>query len=96
MNVSLTPELEAFVQDKVASGRYTSASEVIRESLRLLEEREWIRERRIDELRAEIQKGIAELEGGEGILLTTDAEKGEFFDDIKRRGRERQDRRRQA
>ena len=40
MNISLTPELEQMVDDKVKSGRYASASEVIREGLRLLEERE--------------------------------------------------------
>ncbi len=39
-NVSLTPELEALVDSKVASGRYRSASEVVRAALRLLEERE--------------------------------------------------------
>jgi antitoxin ParD1/3/4 len=38
MNVSLTPELDEFVAGKVESGRYTSASEVVREALRLLEE----------------------------------------------------------
>jgi len=38
MNVSLTPELEEFIAVKVESGRYTSASEVVREALRLLEE----------------------------------------------------------
>lgn len=43
MNVSLTPELERFVQEKVHSGRYTSASEVVREALRLLEEHEKVR-----------------------------------------------------
>jgi antitoxin ParD1/3/4 len=43
-NVSLTPELEALVDSKVASGRYRSASEVVRAALRLLEERE----RRLD------------------------------------------------
>ena len=43
-NVSLTPELEALVDQKVASGRYRSASEVVRAALRLLDERE----RRID------------------------------------------------
>ncbi len=42
-NVSLTPELEALVDSKVASGRYRSASEVVRAALRLLDERErWI------------------------------------------------------
>ena len=40
MNVSLTQELASFVNEKVASGRYGSASEVVRTSLRLLEERE--------------------------------------------------------
>ncbi len=40
MNVSLTPELEELVRHKVQSGRYLSASEVMREALRLLEERD--------------------------------------------------------
>jgi len=40
MNVSLTPELESFVTAKVEGGRYRSASEVVREALRLLEKRE--------------------------------------------------------
>ena len=40
MNVSLTPELEEFVSTKVRSGRYNSASEVVREALRLPEERD--------------------------------------------------------
>lgn len=54
MNVSLTPELERFIREKVESGRYQSSSEVMREALRLLEERERVRE----QLRSEIQKGI--------------------------------------
>ena len=40
MNVSLTPELEKIVAERVSSGRYASASEVIRQALRLLEERD--------------------------------------------------------
>lgn len=43
MNVSLTPELEKFVDDKVESGLYNNASEVVRESLRLLKEHDEIR-----------------------------------------------------
>ncbi|NBJ13890.1 type II toxin-antitoxin system ParD family antitoxin [Microvirga arsenatis] len=46
-NVSLTPELEALVDNKVASGRYRSASEVVRAALRLLDERE----RRIEQMK---------------------------------------------
>jgi antitoxin ParD1/3/4 len=46
-NVSLTPELETLVDSKVASGRYRSASEVVRAALRLLDERERSLERRL-------------------------------------------------
>ena len=49
LNVSLTPELEQFVESRVASGRYQTASEVIREGLRLLEEREQTREAALEE-----------------------------------------------
>ena len=45
MNVSLTPELEQYVSAKVESGRYNSASEVVREALRLLEEHEQVEAR---------------------------------------------------
>ena len=58
MNVSLTPELEALVRHKVESGRYLSASEVMREALRLLEERDKLQELRREELRKEIRKGL--------------------------------------
>jgi len=47
MNVSLTAELEQFVASKVASGRYNSASEVMREALRLLEEHDQARSAQI-------------------------------------------------
>ena len=47
MNVSLTPELEEFVSAKVQSGRYNSASEVVREALRLLEEHDQARASRL-------------------------------------------------
>jgi putative addiction module CopG family antidote len=40
MNVSLTPELERSVANWVASGRYRTASEVVRAALRLLEKEE--------------------------------------------------------
>ena len=40
LNVSLTPELTAFIAAKVGTGRYQSASEVVREALRLLEQQD--------------------------------------------------------
>ena len=65
MNVSLTPELENFIQSKVKSGRYLSASEVIREALRLLEERDRLYQARLAELQKEITLGIESAERGE-------------------------------
>jgi antitoxin ParD1/3/4 len=59
MNVNLTPELEELVRRKVASGRYTSASEVVREALRLMEEQDQYRAVRVEQLRAEVKKGLA-------------------------------------
>lgn len=65
MNVSLTPELERFITGNVASGRYQSASEVIREALRMLEERQRIREAAINDLRGKIAVGLEQIERGE-------------------------------
>ena len=61
MNVSLTPELEKFVDDKVDSGLYNNASEVIRESLRLLKEHDEIRQK----WREQIERGWQEAQRGE-------------------------------
>lgn len=65
MNVSLTQELEALVREKVHSGLYQSASEVIREGLRLLEERDQLREFRLTELRKKIAVGIDQADRGD-------------------------------
>lgn len=65
LNVSLTAELEQFVQSRVATGRYQTASEVVREGLRLLEEREQAREAALAELRAKIRRGAEQAESGE-------------------------------
>jgi antitoxin ParD1/3/4 len=67
MNISLTPELEQMVHDKVKSGRYASASEVIREGLRLLEEQEQLKQQRLADVRRKIDRGIEQLDRGEGI-----------------------------
>jgi antitoxin ParD1/3/4 len=67
VNVHLTPQLETLVQNKVKTGRYNSASEVIREALRLFEERDRIRELQIQQFRKKINKGWASLELGEGV-----------------------------
>lgn len=67
MNVSLTPELENLVNEKVKSGLYNSASEVIRESLRLLQEQDMLKKIRRDELRREIMLGVEQIRNGEYV-----------------------------
>ena len=64
MNVSLTTELEQIIDQKVKDGLYNSASEVVREGLRLLHQRDEMREAKLNALRVEIQKGIDDLEAG--------------------------------
>ena len=57
MNVNLTPHLDALVRSKVSSGMYTSASEVVREALRLMDEQDRLRQAKLDELRGEVRRG---------------------------------------
>jgi len=78
MNISLPPQLENLVKNKVESGLYSSASEVLREALQLLEERDQLDKLRFEALRGDIQKG---LDSGEATPLDIEA--------IKERGRKR-------
>jgi antitoxin ParD1/3/4 len=81
MNVHLTPELEQLVQAKVKSGRYNSASEVVREALCLLEERDQLMELRKEAIRHKIDEGWESLRRSEGV----DGE--EFFAELERKER---------
>ncbi len=67
MNVSLTPELDRFVAEKVESGRYTSASEVVREALRLLQEHEQSRAAQLASFNRELAVRLAALDRGEYV-----------------------------
>lgn len=67
MNVSLTPELEKLVDERVKSGRYTSASEVIREALRLLDRFDEAQRLGLIELNRKIDEGLAQADRGETI-----------------------------
>jgi antitoxin ParD1/3/4 len=88
LNVSLPPELEARVRQKVESGLYGSASEVIREALRLFEAYEDARAATFAALRADISQGMADIEAGR--VREIDPQ------DIKRRGRQLQQQRRKV
>jgi len=66
MSLSLTPETERAVAEKVNSGRYQSADEVIREGLRLLEERDrTLNDQRLTELRQKIAVGTEQIAKGQ-------------------------------
>jgi len=67
MNVSLTPELDNFITGKVESGRYNSASEVVREALRLLEEHDRARNAQLAAFNQEIGARLASLDRGEHV-----------------------------
>lgn len=58
MNVNLTPQLEELVRAKVDSGMYSSASEVVREALRLMDEQDRLRQAKLDELRGAVRQGL--------------------------------------
>ena len=88
MNVSLTPQLEAMVQAKVESGMYTSASEVVREALRLLDEYDRIRTMRLVELRRDIAAGLSDLEHDRAVTVDQ-SELDQLAAEIKAEGRER-------
>jgi antitoxin ParD1/3/4 len=66
MNISLTPHLEEMIRAKIASGSYNSASEVVREALRLLEEEDQLRSLKMQKLRKDIQDG---LDSGPSIVF---------------------------
>jgi antitoxin ParD1/3/4 len=84
VNISLTPELENEITRRVASGRYGSASEVVREALRLLLEADELRALRKERLKAELEVGMADIEGGR-VGRLDDA----LMDRIKAEGRAR-------
>ena len=84
MNVSLTPELEKFVEEKVKTGMYQTASEVVREGLRLLKAQQQLSDPQLKEIRREIAIGVRQAD--EGRLVPFD---DKLIEQIKSRGRKR-------
>ena len=72
MNVSLPPELERLVNQKVRSGMYSSPKEVVQEALQLLNLWDELRQRKLEQLRKDIAIGIAQAERGEVRPLNLD------------------------
>ena len=65
VNVSITPELDAFLQNRVRSGLYQTTSEVVRDALRLLERQEEERKAGLQQLRTKLARGAAQAQRGE-------------------------------
>lgn len=77
MNISLNPNLEKFIHQKIEEGYYNSASEVVRDALRLLIEKETLFKQQVDKLNQDIALGLTQLSEGKGI------EGKKVFDEIK-------------
>ena len=87
MNVSLTPELETLVNEKVKSGDYNSASEVVREALRLLKGQDQLKGLRREELRKEVMKGAEDVRAGRYTALESPADYDDLAAQITTEGR---------
>ena len=67
MTITLKPEQEKFIQEKLKSGRYQTVDEVVIEAFRLLEERDRHYEKWVEETRKKVAIGLEQLDRGEGI-----------------------------
>lgn len=84
MNVSLTPELDGFVKNLVESGNYFSASEVVRDGLRLLKDQQALREIKLRELKAAIGEGKKAIDEGRYTEINSPEELDDFMEDVKK------------
>jgi antitoxin ParD1/3/4 len=89
MNVSLTSELEKYIQKQVASQRYQTASEVVRQALRLMQNADEFDKARLDALRQDIQVGLNALDRGEYVTIRNEKDQQALFNRITREGRAR-------
>lgn len=78
-NVVITDRQAAFIEQLVGSGEYQNASEVLREGLRLVEERRAEYSAKLEALRAAVQKGIDSIEAGRYTRLSTEEEMDAHF-----------------
>ena len=81
-NINLTEHLDHFVERQVASGRYSNASEIVREALRLLEEQEQERKAKLKALRQAAKQGFDEIDQGKGVVLKGKKAIHQFIADI--------------
>lgn len=82
MNITLTPQITAWITEKVAQGMYSSSSEVIAEGIRLLKRQEEQRQSMVEDLRRELLVGAKQLDTGKSLPFDADQ-----VSDIKSLGR---------
>jgi antitoxin ParD1/3/4 len=83
-NVNLTDHFDSFIETGVTSGRFSNASEVVREGLRLLEQREKEDKAKIEWLRAAAKHGVEDIKRGDYVTLRSDREIDDFVDELRR------------
>jgi antitoxin ParD1/3/4 len=83
-NVNLTEHFDRYIQAGVASGRFSNASEVVREGLRLLEQREQEDKAKLEWLRAAVKEGIDDVERGDYVTLRSDREINDFMRQLRK------------
>jgi len=88
MNVNLGDTFDRFIADLLKGGLYQSQSEVVREGLRLLKEREELRSLRLFQLRAELDKGLTDLDTG-NFKTHDEVSIRKAFEESKTRGRKK-------
>ena len=81
-NVNLTDHFDRFIESGVKSGRFSNASEVVREGLRLLEQREREDKARIEWLRAAAKEGFDDIDRGDFVTLRSAKEIDDFIDKL--------------
>lgn len=81
-NVNLTKHLDHFVESGITSGRFSNASEVVREGLRLLEQRELENEAKLEWLRAATREGVEDIERGDYVTLRSGKDIESYLQEI--------------
>lgn len=81
-NINLTEHFDRFVEHQVSSGRYSNASEIVRDALRLLEEQECERVAKLKALRRAAKLGFDEIDQGKGVVLKGNKAIRRFFAEI--------------
>jgi antitoxin ParD1/3/4 len=81
-NVNLTEHFDRFIESGITSGRFSNASEVVREGLRLLEQREQEDKAKIEWLRGAAKEGFDAIDRGDYITLRSEKEIDDFLEQI--------------